>query len=683
MEVLEKMKEKRILNIFLIVMIFLTISNVSAVSIVNVNYDFNQMYFSFGEVKSSSVLFRLNTPNETNCYYTAIKHAVPQTSFENNYGIRHEQLINNFEDGVHRYYFKCQNVSDSPSPVLEVVFIVNAPVFGEIKISKTPPLKEGTYELTLTTSKQVSKTPKLDYSFDGISYKPIVLQGSGNIWKGYLIIESNLREAIGSFRFEAEDLSGIRGNELIGDSVFLVDTIKPPVVETIEVMGDVGQIRLKWFYEKEFEKFNIYKSKDPNVGYIHLYKTISEKEFIDNDVEKGKTYYYRISAIDKADNIGDLSREISATALLGTSVQETGLRIELRGKVDNFISEVNFAIQLIDSIKSSISLREQKDRGLFQFLKLDKDLDSAKSELNSIKRDAESYKLQDLTREELDNRLNSVLLKLNIIRKNIPENLVIVDEVKYPVSSSEGEIQEAILNYNQLIDEKEYKKSISLTEEMIRDSRIKILTSVYLIEVSYLDGTRKDFTIVEHEINSLLEKEENSFFILKIPRSVAEKASDLKINDIQYEIIKDDVVAFYSDAKKISYSINKKTNFDAIKEVQLTPVRIQTPEHKKSLITGGFLFESSPTTSYGIIIVIVFFIFLGLYLVYFLKNKNSEKVIPLIEKIEKIKEMKKEDNLNEINLMYQSLKEDYRMLNERQRKIVLHKIDELKNHFDA
>lgn len=671
-------------KIILILAFILTFSLVEALLIIpsnppkiGIEYNFTENDTKYDDIYlTSTISLEVTTPDETDCYYTKIEGAIPGSSFENNWGTLHKQEIANLKSGIHKYYIRCGDVS---SPVHNLTFKTDSLVYGEIEISKEPPLKEGTYELTLKTSKPVTNTPKLDFSFDGISYKPIVLlHESENIWKGYLIIERNLGKVTGSFKFEAEDFYEVKGNELKGDIIFLVDTNKPPIVSTIKSIGDVGQIKLKWFYEDDFEEFNIYRSQDPNIGPIDFYESTTEKEFVDNNVEKGKTYYYRISAVDKAENIGDLSIEISATALTESSSTQTGLRIDLRGKVENFINEIDFTINLINSIKSSISLKEEKERELFSFLEFDEELDDSKAELNSLKRDVESYKTQDLTKEELDNRINSASLKLNIIRKNVPENILISGERDYSSSINEENIQEAILLYNPLMEEKDYRKSIFLTKEMIKDMNIKISTVICSVDISYLDGTKKQFTIVEHSIDSILEKSEDTFLILSIPRNVADKTTELNLKNIDYEIIKEDVLLFYSDTKKISYYSNKKVDFEDIEELKPIPIKINTIEEGESLISGAFLLDYPKKTSYGIIIVIVFFMLLGTYLIYSSRNKNSEKIAPLLEKIENIKKLKKEENLNRIRLIYKSLKEDYKTLNKRQKKIISKKINELR-----
>ena len=101
-------------------------------------------------------------------------------------------------------------------------------------------------------------------------------------------------------------------------------------------------------------------------------------------MEKGKTYYYKITGIDEAGNEGPLSKEIYATALLNNNTETSGLAIELRGYVDNQITEIDLVADEIDDIKKSINLKEDKEKNLFSDLQLEKETDDAKTELQKI-----------------------------------------------------------------------------------------------------------------------------------------------------------------------------------------------------------------------------------------------------------------------------------------------------------
>ena len=201
--------------------------------------------------------------------------------------------------------------------------------------------------------------------------------------------------------FKAKDLSGEEGTKIIGDNSFIVDTSKPSAISIINAVGYQGQIKLNWFFEEEINEFNIYRSENPQVDYTEFYKLSTKDYFYDNDVEKGKTYYYRVAGVDEAGNIGDLSREVYATALLNNYSKSSGFNPSLIGKVDNSISEINSIIGNIEEIKSLIELKEEKEKAIFKEIKLDKEIDGAISELNSLKRDVESYKLQDLSEKNL------------------------------------------------------------------------------------------------------------------------------------------------------------------------------------------------------------------------------------------------------------------------------------------
>jgi len=48
-----------------------------------------------------------------------------------------------------------------------------------------------------------------------------------------------------------------------------------------------------------------------DVDYVDYYDTSNSKQYVDNTVIDGVTYYYRIAAVDKAGNDGELSSIIS------------------------------------------------------------------------------------------------------------------------------------------------------------------------------------------------------------------------------------------------------------------------------------------------------------------------------------------------------------------------------------
>ncbi len=670
---------KNVLIVFTIALINLQLIFGAGVNIVNVDYNFSGIAYEENIIhESDSILLRVTTPVNTLCYYTKNEGILPREEFDGNYGTKHEKTFENLEEGVHTYYLICGENNINESTVMKVIFKNIIPIFGEITISNEPPLREGQYEVNLVTSKPCLDEPILEYTFDGTNYKQIYLKGEGTNWKGFLIIGSSLGELTGSFRFKANDLAGRQGTKIIGDKIFIVDTIKPSSINVIDATGYSGQIKLDWFYSEKVKEFYIYRDESPNVENTNYYKSTNKNYFFDNDVERGKTYYYRIAGVDFAGNIGELSKEVYATALLSNaSSQERGLDAKLIGKVDNLLSEIDSLIGDFREILQIIELKETEEKELFNDLKLGKEIENSVSELNSLKRDIEKYKLQDLTELELENKLNSAKLKLNIIKKKVPEDLIVLEKKEIQREINEENIQKAILEYFEYSKEldKNTKKEVSETLKISKEKKIKIKSEIYLSEITYIDGTKKEITIVKEYLDSEIEVLDDFFYIIILPKDLVEKASDLKVINLDYEVIKEDpVLAFNSDTKRITYYIEKKASLKEFENVIISPIKIVS---KRTQVTGNAISDYIPKNVFGIAILVVFILALIIYFI-IIKEKNKRK--PLEEAMNKIKTIEKlidENKIEDAKKIYSEIKEKYKELMNKHKEIIFSEINKI------
>ncbi len=584
--------------------------------------------------------------------------------------------MEDLKEGLHTYYIHCGNDSNP----MRIEFATSIPIYATVSLSENPPLKEGKYTIDLITSKTPLETPTLEYSFDDVVYKPISLKkGTGQNWQGNLIIPATTGNAVFSFRFSAKDLSGYQGTEIKGENLFVVDTIQPPTVGIINAVGYDGQIKLDWFYDEKVKEFNLYRSENPGIDYTDFYKTSSKNSYIDYNVEKGKTYYYRVAGVDEAGNIGDLSKEVYATALLNNYTSASGLNPSLVGKVDNAIAETNSVINNINDIKSSLNLKENKEKTLFADLQLDQSLSSAVSELNSLKRDLEGYKLQDLSEGELDSKLASATLRLNILKKQVPEDITIMNEDETERALNEDNIQRGFLEYfSGTTDAKSYDREITQTLKEIELNNIKISSSFYIIEIMYMDGTKKRITLIEDEISSSTNNPDNLSFIEIIPKEIAEQSSELKIMNLGYTVIKDDpIIEFNSNTKKIIYYLNREVDLSTLQSIVVMPIKLPGPEENQSKITGNFIANVTSKGSWEIIILVVFALGLGIY---FLRMKNESSAKPaliILENIKKSKELLKAGKTEEANKVYDKVKEEYKLLSDKEKRIIMEGMKEL------
>lgn len=652
-------------KIFLIGLILVSLLfTAEAITIIEVDYDSS---FNNAEIyETDSVVLRIKTSERNQCFYgISESEKIP---FDGEYGIIHEVYLNNLEEGPHTYYVSCGSGQANG-----INFSTKIPIFATIEMdNKNSQLGEGKYKITLTTSKPSSGIPKLEYSFDETNYKTISLAGNGKNWEGNLIISEDVGESVCSFRFSAVDISGGYGNKISGESSFVVDTIKPETINTIEAIGYNGQIRLKWFSDENIEKFNIYRSEISPVSYMDFYEeTDNEDYFYDNDVGRGKTYYYKVEPVDDAGNAGDLSMEVYATALLKNS-SSAGLNPKFIGKVDNLITEINSISENIDNAQDAIESEENKEKEIFEEIKLNKEIENSLSELNSIKRDVEGYKLQDLSETEIDKKISSAELKLNIIKKKVPESIMIVNEKTISRNLNEENIRKAFLEYY-YESEYDYEKDLSETIKTTETNKIKAESSFYNIEITYLDGTKKEITLIEEEISSDAERE--TPFILIVPKEIAETSSEIKVVNSEYEVIKEDpILLFKKDTEKIIYYINEEIELDSLVEIIFSPIKIESSETGKSLITGNVVSDWISDGSWGIVVLILFVSILGLQL---MKMKNDSSIKPVLvamQEISRVKKFLKEGKDEEAKESYGKVKEIYKTLSAKEKSLIAESI---------
>jgi hypothetical protein len=651
---------------------------------VNIDYSFlNKSYYS-SVLGSNSFLLRINTEKESSCRYSSFKGALYKDisgNFDPGLGREHEKSFSDLEDGgIYKYYIKCaidpENLTTEPAE-LEAVFKIDSLVDASILLSEKAPLKEGKVALTLTTSKPTSQKPSLSYSFDGNVYNKLFLSGSGDAWKGFLIIPGNLGETILSFKFKSVDLEG-RVSESIGEGEsFIIDTTKPDTIAEIIATGYEGQIRIYWYFEGEANKFNIYRSEFGGIGYTDFYSFAQKSPFYDNSVERGKTYYYRVTAVDSAGNEAALSKEVYATALISNVSVSSSLAPSLIGFVDSFISEVDSVLSEAETAKNAVSAQEKM--AIFSELGLDKEIQNRISELNSLKKDAEQFKLQSLTKEELTKKLDSFRLKLNIIRQKMPENLVILEESSDKEEMSEETLDKAILEIEPEIPEKQKEESIKESLKIIKASNLDITNYYYSLEILYLDGTKKQISAVKRVISAILERDDNSFFVEIIPKEVIESASELTLKNSDYRVVKEDpVLSFGTDTKQILYFFDGKSDMANLKQSTLSYVRFANETSVgPSSITGNFFVEIGQRKYTGIFIGIFLIAILFVYFVFLRKKAISDNCLRVLSETDRASELAKKKDIKGAGDVYMSIKELYKNLNNDEKKTIHKRVEKL------
>lgn len=648
-------------------------------------YSFTENISIEKSVDFSSLLLRVTTDREATCRYDEdrVDYNNMDKRFDLTYGTLHEKSLTNLGDGVYKYYIRCLDSLGFFGDETEVVIRVSSLVTGQIVLEQEEPLRDGRYEITLITSKVVSQAPALSASFDGTVYEPVPLTGSEKIWRGYLIIPKGFGEGVVSFKFNANDLEGRQGSEITSGGAYLIDTVKPATISSIKATGYKGEIKLEWHLdEDDVEEYKIYRSVSPEVKNTDFYSEVDESPFYDNGVRDGATYYYRISAVDEAGNEGDLLVEVSATALLSNQTISGGLDLQLIGKVDNLLTEIDLLADEVESIENSVELKQGKEKELFDEMDLVKEIQNAKSDAVLLRKDVENYKLQDLTENELDNKLNSARVKMNIIRKKVPESITILGEDSADEDILENELEEAILQIRQGASDRSNEKSVMESLRLIKESELKVRSSFFVIEIIYLDGTKKSFSIVKREIESKLEEIEWSgegYFIETIPKALADTASQIKVKSLNYQVIKEDpILGFGADSREIFYYFEKEISLPNLKGAKIVFLSI-AEDVPESGITGYFLIDSDVKNYAGIVLGAIILSGLFLYFLYLKKNKGSEDFIKIDYKIKESNVLLKHGERDKAVENYKSIQNLYDNLEKKERKMVYRKIKRLYN----
>lgn len=680
---------RRYFKIILCLIIFVLFFTVRAMA-ATAEYNYNNWQNDTSIIKSEiirehSALFQIQTDKEANCKYSRTKSTLFENmegTFEFVLGNTHKKQLTSLTDSVYKYYVRCKSNDGNTGGELEAVFGVSLPVSASIILDKTI-LKAGKIELNIVTSKSLSEKPSLSYSLDGISYDPVQIIGAEKDWSGYFIIPNNAGEKIGSFKFQGKDLEGFIGTEITSGNIFFIDTTKPETIVNIKATGLEGRIELKWDLEEEITQFKIYKSEFPNVGFSNFFKKVEAKSFVDTDVQKGKTYYYRVSAIDPAENEGDLSIEVYATALLANiSSESSGLDLRYHGLLDSMIVEIESVIKLADEIKNDFVI-EESAREIYEDMKLEREIESAKSELVALKRETESYRAQALSKEELDKKLNSGKLKLTTIKRKIPESTILTSELETKKSFSEEDIRSLILSLNPTVTESNLKKQIEKSLEAALSSSFNIATKSYNAEIVFLDGTRKEYTIIKESIEGSLEKNENFSIIELVPKEIAESAQELDIKNINYKVLKDDpVLEFESGEKEIIYAIDKKIDLNFVKNIKTILMYNYIPaEENSSGITGYVVFSSLGKfkTYYSLIAGLVILAALSVYLFFLKKDNLPARANEIQQRIMLAQDFLAKGKKEKSKEIYSYLSADYKALPKKEKKGIYPQLIHLHN----
>ena len=163
------------------------------------------------------------------------------------------------------------------------------------------------------------------YSTDGDSYTKIAdVRNTGNVQKvhlQYTLDTANIPEGKLYIKYEVYDVAGNKnvltesGEDIVNE--YIIDRTAPSRPGNMMAASKEGYIALSWDKptDTDIRCYKIYRA-DAEDGIFALIKDdLQNATYNDTDIEPGKSYIYRMVAVDKAGNVSEYSDLCTASAL--------------------------------------------------------------------------------------------------------------------------------------------------------------------------------------------------------------------------------------------------------------------------------------------------------------------------------------------------------------------------------
>ena len=95
---------------------------------------------------------------------------------------------------------------------------------------------------------------------------------------------------------------------------YRIDHTSPKAPKGVEIINTQGDITIRWESgeESDIRYYKVYRSQDEEASYNIVANKLSSLGYVDRNVEMGKTYYYKISVVDMAENESEKSDAVYA-----------------------------------------------------------------------------------------------------------------------------------------------------------------------------------------------------------------------------------------------------------------------------------------------------------------------------------------------------------------------------------
>lgn len=160
---------------------------------------------------------------------------------------------------------------------------------------------------------------KIEVSSDGENFDQVAeaenTEGGTRFTAQHELDLSGFEDGMIYVKFTAYDTDGLSGFQI---AEYLVDTVKPEKVKNVECNTIENQIEIKWddYEDERISCYKIFRKTEDSEEYELIKVNDSSNRYsnyFDRNIEPGKTYSYKVSAVDEAGNESDLSDECTGT----------------------------------------------------------------------------------------------------------------------------------------------------------------------------------------------------------------------------------------------------------------------------------------------------------------------------------------------------------------------------------
>ena len=425
--------------------------------------------------------------------------------------ISHE-LIDVLSAGEYNYTIDCIDNFGNEND-FSIFFKVLKRPYINISFEDSMPFNDGIYELEVTSSRDLKKSPTLEYSYDQRNFDTIALNGRNNKWQGYIQIEDTNSERVGSFRVRMEDVYGIYGDLIDKNKLFIVDTKDPPSIDDIKAESTSSGVNVQWYYPHKFNHFKIYRSLDGVPTKLDFYDYTDNFFYLDNNVTSNQTYYYLVTPVDDAGNEGEFSGLVESEGLIKEDLlsDET---FDLLNQVENnyksLENQIDSSIRLYNDLKSKPHFRKILEDHLY-FEKLIDVLSEVKEKQDKI----ESLRSGKYNDTETYNLITDLSKEIKDFNNNIFIDLSVFDSFESNPTIHESDLMPYLydfINRMRINNESLENKYIN---DLIEFNQFSDLSrEVILVEIEFNDGSKNLYSYVNEKINfkQSLDKEINFIF---------------------------------------------------------------------------------------------------------------------------------------------------------------------------